>query len=271
MALALGATERLRVSARFHVLGAGSAIPRAGYGPAGYALELEEGGPITLLDCGPGSIRTLPTVGLTVERVERVLITHEHTDHILDLFALAFARRNPTVASIAPELELVGPVGLRALVERAPDVLGRWVQFERTQVHEVVPDKHGCGAFHTPNFEARFATTGHTPTALAWRVEVPGIGGVVFSGDTPLEPRVAQLARGAALLVLECSFPDGAGTANHLTPSQAAELVRQAQPAQVLLSHFYPETDPEACAEQVRDETEIPVLAAYDGMTLKLT
>ena len=58
------------------VLGAGSALPHPvtnglRYGPSGYVLRDRPGERVTLLDCGPGSIRSLGDHGIAVEHVER--------------------------------------------------------------------------------------------------------------------------------------------------------------------------------------------------------
>ena len=98
------------MAAEWTVLGAGSILPRAGYGCAGHALRSTPGGRVTLFDCGPGTIRALASAGIGLGEVERVAISHFHPDHWLDLLALAFARRNPA-SQPAPRLELVGPRG----------------------------------------------------------------------------------------------------------------------------------------------------------------
>ena len=49
----------MSASAELVVLGAGSILPRAGYGCAGYALRPTPDGALTLFDCGPGSLRAL--------------------------------------------------------------------------------------------------------------------------------------------------------------------------------------------------------------------
>ncbi|MEX1023825.1 MAG: MBL fold metallo-hydrolase [Planctomycetota bacterium] len=259
------------MTARLVVLGAGAIVPRAGYGPAGYALEREPEGPITLLDCGPGTLRSLPAAGFDPVRIERVVVSHFHPDHVLDLFALALYRRIPGIEERVPHLELIGPVGLARLVERAPDLLGRAVAFEDFDVREIETDEDGFGHCSSGPFDLRCAATGHTPQALAWRLEAPGMDRLTYSGDSGAQPRLGELAKGSDVLVIECSFADGAGTPNHLTPSGVATLVRAARPGRVLLTHFYPDTDPAECARQVRDATGAEVSAAHDGFELKLS
>lgn len=227
------------------VLGAGSILPRAGYGPAGYALLRADTGRATLFDCGPGTVRLLAAAGLDVQTIERVVVSHFHPDHVLDLFALAFARRNPSGPPCGP-IQLVGPRGLGELLERGAALAGSrsWTRFEHARVIEVEPgrapfDPGGDGLV------LRCAATGHAPEALAWRAELGGRS-VVFSGDSGEVDALAELARGADLFVCECSFQDERAVEHHLTPSSAARLAVRAGARRLVLTHFYPENDPAA-------------------------
>lgn len=227
------------------VLGSGSILPRAGHGPAGYALQAAGSDRITLFDCGPGTLRTLGAAGFGAHAVERVVLSHFHPDHCLDLFALAFARRNPSGPPCGP-LELVGPRGLAELLERGAALFGTrsWTRFEQTSVVEVDParvdERLVRGAL-----ELRFAPTRHTPDALAWRAELGGCS-VTFSGDSGESGELVELARGTDLFACECSFPDERAVEHHLTPSGAGRIARDADVGTLLLTHFYPETDPES-------------------------
>ena len=250
------------------VLGAGSILPRAGYGCAGYALlhgSASERRAITLLDCGPGTLRSLGERGLRLEDLRRVVFSHYHLDHCLDLFALAFARRNPALfPEGAPRLEVFGPRGLNDLVERAPHALGRWAQDPNVEVHEIAVDEKGWGGFVTEEARFRCVENGHCPEAVSWRIELPD-GLLAYSGDTGPAAVVAEVAREVDLFVLECSFPEGAGTPNHLTPTQAGTLVREARARRCLLSHFYPEQDPEEAKTLVERIVDVQVEVARDG------
>jgi ribonuclease BN (tRNA processing enzyme) len=249
------------------VLGAGAILPRAGYGCSGYALRPAGGHPITLFDCGPGTLRSLGEVGLELGDVRRVILSHYHPDHCLDLCALAFARRNP--AFDAPPLELVGPHGLATFLERAGDVYGDrgWLRFEDTTVREVDPGEPGTLSF--PDVSVSWTPTGHTPEAVAWRAELGGVS-VAYTGDSGENPSVTALARDVDLLVAECSFPDELGTPNHLTPSGAGRLARDAGCKRLLLTHFYPVMDPEeartVCAEIYSGTIEV----ASDGSSYRV-
>ena len=252
------------MSAMLTVLGAGSILPRAGYGCAGYVLRPGPGEPVTLLDCGPGSIRALAAAGVALEEVRRVVFSHYHLDHCLDLFALFFARRNPRFDP-APTLELFGPAGLASIVARAPEALSRWASDPDARVHEVGLDARGRGGFERDGLAFACAENAHNPESVSWRVERAGDFALAYTGDTNEDPRVAELARGVELLVAECSFPDEEGVEGHLTPSSAARLARDAGAERLLLTHFYPSMDPDLAAEVARGIFRGPVETARDG------
>jgi len=187
-------------------------------------------------------VRMLGACRLEPERVERVVLSHFHTDHWLDLFALFFARRNPTRSW--PELEVIGPAGLRARVAAAAGVLGAYAFDERAELTEVALDAAGRGSLRRAGIELACVRTLHSPEALAWRAVLPGGASLTYSGDTGESPAVADLAAGSDLFVCECSFPDSEPSEHHLTPSSAARLAARARPKRLLLSHFYPHNDP---------------------------
>ena len=228
------------------VLGAGSILPRADYGCSGYALRPARGAKWSLFDCGPGTIRALGAAGIALADVERVVISHFHPDHCWDLFALAFARRNPALAPV-PRLEIVGPRGLADLLERGAALYGErtWLRFERTTVREVDPAARGR-ALDCGGFELGWVATRHTPEAVAWRADLAGGRSATYTGDSGENPDVAGLARGTDLFVCECSFPDDRAVEHHLTPSSAGRMARDARCRTLLLTHFYPGVDPEA-------------------------
>lgn len=250
------------------VLGAGTILPRAGYGSAGHALRRGGSGPVTLLDCGPGTVRALGPAGIGIGEIERVLVSHFHPDHWLDLLALAFARRNPALGG-APPLEIVGPRGLAAMLERAAGALGakNWLRFESTTFVEIDPSSCEAPLERGP---ARFTwtATGHTPEGVAWRVDLGGEDekrSVAYTGDTGENPAVADFARGVSLFVCECSFPDVEAIALHLTPSSAGRLAARAGCGRLLLTHFYPSLDPEAARAGAAAVFSGPIELAHDG------
>jgi len=242
------------------VIGAGSILPRAGYGSSGYALRPDFGAPVTLFDCGPGTLRSLAAAGIELADVKRVVLSHFHVDHMLDLFALAFARRNP--AFEAPPLELIGPCGLGKRLAGVADALGGSTRFERTEVIEVEPAEE-VQELEREDMRLSWVRTQHTDSSLAWRADL-AMTSVTYTGDSCEVPEVARLAHGTGLFVAECSFSDEAGTPNHLTPSSAARLAKAARVRCLLLTHFYPGLDPLEARAVAARTFEGPIEIAHD-------
>ena len=251
------------------VLGAGSILPRQGYGCAGYALRPAPDAGVTLFDCGPGTLRSLAEAGMELAEVERIVLSHFHIDHCLDLFALGFARTNP--AFDAPPLELIGPAGLKRFVEKAGAALGNSPArgFDGVKFLEVEP----AGKTASREFEAyRLSTvaTYHTRQALAWRADLPDGRSVTFSGDTGEEPSVGTLAKETSLFACECSFPSELGQPNHLTPEGAARLAAHAGCERLLLTHFYPSMDPERARRDAAAVFDGEILLAKDRASFEV-
>jgi ribonuclease BN (tRNA processing enzyme) len=91
------------------------------------------------------------------------------------------------------------------------------------------------------NFKITTCPTRHTSHSLAYGMETITGKRVVYSGDTGFCNEIVDLADGADLLILECSFPDGMEVEGHLTPSQAGKIAEMANAKTLVLTHFYPE------------------------------
>lgn len=258
--------------ATWTVIGAGSALPRAGFGPSGHALRLPQLDGVTLFDCGPGTVRALAAAGVALVDVRRVVVTHFHVDHCADLAALAFARRNPTIPS--PPLEILAPPAIDGVLDGLRAAFGKHATFADTSVRHLVHGvDHGgrCGDAglalgpEGAGVRLRWTPNGHTKDAVSVAVDVAGAPLVAYTGDTGPDPRVARLATGARLFVAECSFPDDAGSAAHLTPRTAGDLAREAGAARLLLTHFYPMLDPTDARAAAAKVFAGPIETARDG------
>lgn len=256
------------MSARWIVLGAGTILPRVGFGAAGHALCPTDDGPVTLFDCGPGTVRSLAAAGLALERIERVAISHFHTDHVLDLFALAFARRNPRLQG-APPVEVVGPLGLEALL-RESGPLGKRAGVDAFELCEVDPDADAVVRVERGDLTLCCTRNGHVAEALSWRADLAGGASVTYSGDADDDPRIAALAKGCDLFVCECAGTDARPVPKHLTPSTAGRLARRAGCARLVLTHCYPDVDPQQAALDASEAFGGPVEWARDGSSFRV-
>jgi hypothetical protein len=72
-------------SSDLHVVLVGTGTPVIVENRQGPCTAIVGGGHFFLVDCGPGSYRSCALMGLPVGRLDAVLLTHFHSDHIGDL------------------------------------------------------------------------------------------------------------------------------------------------------------------------------------------
>jgi len=237
---------------RFTILGSGTAVPLADRGPAGYLLEAGE--ERVLFDAGSGTLQRLKRAGVDPDAIDRIFFTHFHLDHLMDLPTLLFALRNPALDR-RRELPVYGPPGLKRIAAGLEDLFGEWVKPRRTRPvwHEIEP---GWSATF-PFGELRTAETRHVPGSLAFRVDLGCGATFVYTGDTGYSESLAAFARGADVLVSECSFPELGPDDLHLSPALAGGMADAAGVGCLVLTHFYPEV--------LQTDIESAVRSRYSG------
>nr|WP_281379642.1 MBL fold metallo-hydrolase [Flexivirga oryzae] len=79
-------------------------------GRSGPASLVTVGKRTFLVDAGPGTVRRLGQAGVSVDRLAGVFVTHAHSDHIADLFAM-FLLSNPggTMGEFTTPVPIFGP------------------------------------------------------------------------------------------------------------------------------------------------------------------
>jgi ribonuclease BN (tRNA processing enzyme) len=246
---------------RFTALGTGTISLDPARGCAGYLLETPA--VRLLVDCGSGVTRRLAELGLPWQTITHVALTHFHIDHHGDLPTLIFAWKHGFLPPRSEAVEIVGPPGTAALLERLAAAYGAWVAapgFPLT-VREVTP----ADVVELPGgTRLRCHPVPHTPESVAYSME-RGTRRIVYTGDTGPSAELAAWAQGCDLLVCECSLPQAMGIPQHLTPEQCAELASAAAPKHLALTHFYPPVEAVDVRAIVGARYAGPVTLAVDG------
>jgi len=240
--------------ARLTTLGTGTVALIGERSCAGYLYEADD--VRLLLDCGSGITRRLAELGIAWPAITHVALTHFHIDHHGDLPTLVFAWKYGQLPPRSAPLDLIGPVGTRALIERLAAAYGDWLLapgFPMT-IREIAPGEPAplsasvrLSAFKVP----------HTEESVAYCIERGGRR-VVYTGDTGPDDALGDWARGCDLLVCECSLPASMAIKEHLTPEHCAALAARARPGHVVLTHFYPPVE--------RIDIRAAMAAQYDGV-----
>jgi ribonuclease BN (tRNA processing enzyme) len=254
---------------RLTVLGRCGGYPVAGGACAGYLVKA--GHARVLIDAGYGVVARLLEYG-PVRSLSGIILTHLHPDHVADLPALQLALEYESYPPLKwdGQVPMLAPAGAREHLARfapAVDEGRRLVRFFDIAPIEIGRRIDFCG------MAVRFAPARHAVEAYAVRLEHGGRS-LVFTADTAPADPVTTLVQGADVLLAEATFPDRlqgpAASFAHLTGTTAGQLAASARVGRLLLTHFFPGTDPREQEAAARSAFSGPVEAVVERGTYEI-
>ncbi|MCC8980468.1 MBL fold metallo-hydrolase [Bradyrhizobium acaciae] len=270
--------------------------PRVGIGASNPANLLVVNDTPFVIDCGMGVSRQLVNAGVPIPSVKYIFISHHHSDHNLEYGNLFY---NAWAAGLSTPIHSFGPKGIEAMTKEywelnKFDVETRIEDEGRPDPRKLLIAKDITDdgvVLKTPDVTVTAFRTPHPPIVdnFAYKFETPD-GVIVFSSDTAYNPKLAEFAKGADVLVHECLYipavdrlvaktRNGATLKKHLLDSHTSteDVGRIAAAAGVktlVLSHFVPGDDPQVTDDDwtrdVKTNFKGRIVVAKDLMELKL-
>jgi ribonuclease BN (tRNA processing enzyme) len=270
--------------------------PRVGIGASNPANLVMINDTPFVIDCGMGVSRRLVDAGVPIPSVKYIFITHHHSDHNLEYGNLFY---NAWAAGLSTPINSFGPKGIEAMTKsfwelNRFDVETRIEDEGRPDPRKLLIAKDITEdglVLQTSDVKVTAFRTPHPPIVdnFAYKFETPD-GVIVFSSDTAYNPKLAEFAKGADVLVHECMYmpavdrlvlktKNGATLRKHLlashTTTEDVGRIAAAAGAKVLvLSHFVPGDDPlvtdDNWTEDVKKNFTGKIIVAKDLMELKL-
>lgn len=271
----------------------GTGAPPVSLRRAGPSHLVHADGCKVLIDCGSGVTQRLVASGHKGSEIDALIVTHEHSDHLVDFYQLVVSSwhqgRDRPWRVLAPKPALMNMQGqyeafrrereLRIRFENRPSAVGLQVQFEELQQGPV----SGLGGLAVEAF-----LVDHAPVAPAFGLKFSHEGAtLVFSGDTRMTPALEQAAHGVDLLVSEIfvtrEMPVTPGVRTqasidavasyHITPPEAAALAKRSGVKAMALTHVVPPAaDTAALLSEVREAGYAgPLLVGEDTMSINVT
>jgi ribonuclease BN (tRNA processing enzyme) len=243
--------------------------PRVNKGRANPSNLVRAAGRSYVVDCGYGVTRQIVDAGIEAHEVRTILITHNHSDHMLELGPLIYSAwagglRAPIDAWGPPPIgkivasfleSLAYDIDIRIADEGRPDLR------KLVRVHEFDAAGTPGTVFERDGLKVSATKVRHPPIthAYAYRFDTPDRS-IVLSGDTTYAPELIALAKGADVLVHEVMHLEGLDRLlarnpnaptlrkhlidSHTTTEQLGHVAAEAGVKTLVLSHFVPGDDP---------------------------
>lgn len=254
------------------------------YGPASL---LRWGEQQFLVDCGSGVTQRLVAAGSAGRQIDALLLTHLHSDHIVDLFQLIISSWHQ--GRDRPQ-RIYGPAGTRHYLN---GLMALWKpELDQRIAHEKRPSTTALelditevepGAIiREGNLTVTAVAVRHQPVKAAFGyVFSDGRYKVGFSGDTAFCPELIEAAKDADALVHECFIhremlllpgvrtPETVANvaSYHTLSTEVGKVAQQAGIRCLILNHFVPVVfDRAALLAEVRSDYAGPVLIGEDLM-----
>ncbi len=248
------------------------------------ASTLIEAGSIRLLfDCGRGATTRLTQVGVPVGSINRLFLTHLHSDHVIqipDLLLTGWAGGGRQIP-----LNVWGPEGTQDMMDHLQQAFAFDIHVRR-DVDEKLPamgikvlshDITQGVVFEEQGVKVTAFLVDHGPVkpAFGYRVDFGGHS-VVLSGDTRVSENLVQFAKGVDVLVHEVVDPQvvrarspnaEAIIAHHTTPEQAGLVFARVKPRLAVYSHA---ANTENIMMQTRKTYAGPLQGAEDMLTIEI-
>jgi len=230
-----------------------------------------------IFDVGDGVVRQAENMGLPLDRLDGVFITHYHSDHFMDLAALP---SRSWLMGRSENLHLYGPDGTDSISQSIKGYLHLENKYrvdhhgpetmDISKVHVIAHEFKNVQnskeiVYHQDGIKITAFDVNHEPIepAVGYSIEYKGKK-VVISGDTKKNDLVLEMAQDADLLLhevilnsllqqLEAGLEENGLERNkkiihdiqdyHTTPAEVAEIAAKANVKKLVLHHYAPAPD----------------------------
>tara|TARA_B100000963_G_scaffold325020_1_gene310952 strand:+ start:515 stop:1339 length:825 start_codon:yes stop_codon:yes gene_type:complete len=211
-----------------------------------------------LIDAGSGVTQRLSEFGLAPSEIDIILITHLHSDHIVDLYQLYISGWH---TGRAKPFKIVGPIGLKKFfdktVEAYADELNLRVDWEKRPNHKgldiEITEIDNEFIYEKTGIKIKSIEVQHQPVEPAYGYQVfVDDKKITYSGDTRYSINLEKASQDAEYLIHEVfvslNFDNKRMTRDtlvnvkdyHSTPEDVGNLAQAANVKKLILNHFVP-------------------------------
>lgn len=223
------------------ILGAGTYQPELERHSAAYLIETDKAK--ICFDFGRGAIDQLLQLGVHVNQIDAIFISHWHSDHISDLLPLlhiTIAAPADLVADWIPRkkpLKIYGPDRPLERIEFLMKVSYLdYSKLDNIEVKEISEDVIKGDHWTIKSYLAK-----HNPEteSLCFRLE-SGDKILAYSGDTTDCEGLRKAIKNVDLAMIEAGWPEKVKPKTHLTGLRAGKIAQEENVKKLVLTHVAP-------------------------------
>jgi ribonuclease Z len=216
---------------RLLFLGTSNAIPDANHENTHMVLVGEQR--VVLIDCVNSPILRFNKIGVDINQLSDLILTHFHPDHVSGVPQLLM---NLWLMGRKLPLTIYGLTHTLDRIEGMMDLYNwtKWPEFFQVIFHRL-PDQELVSVLECDEFQIFASPVQHFIPTIGLRIELIKSGKVLaYSCDTEPCPQVQRLADAADVLIHEASGP----LPGHSSATQAGKVAAQAAVGALYLIHY---------------------------------
>ena len=211
-----------------------------------------------LIDAGSGVTQRLSEIGIKPSEINHILITHMHSDHIVDLYQLYISGWH---TGRTEPFTVHGPKGLKAFFEKTLEAYNPELSLRKnwesrpneSGLNYLVNEIDSTSVLTLDNISVNKIDVDHYPVEPAFGYEIKlDSSKVIYSGDTRYCKNLEQAALNADFLIHEVLVDLTLNktrmteetvtniTDYHTSPKEVGILAENAKVKKLILNHFVP-------------------------------
>lgn len=189
------------------------------------------------IDPGPGALTTAAEEEISLDKLDGVLVTHNHLDHVNDAEALIEGMtkgcKKERGTLIANKTSLEGAETQDGYID--PEIS----RYHRQAVEDIIEMEDGEKGY-LGKLEFEFKKSRHQdPHTMMFKLnDVAKQETLGFVTDTSYFDQIADFFQGVDLLILNVLRPKDADWETHLNTRDAFKIIKQVKPKKAILHHF---------------------------------
>jgi ribonuclease BN (tRNA processing enzyme) len=216
------------------ILGSGTFVPELKRNSSSYLVEI--GKERLIFDFGRGSLTSILKLKISLDKINKIFISHLHVDHLAELSSFLFYFLYRPKAKKYPDIFIYGPKGIKKtmnLLFKAYHI-NNHKYLDKIKIKELSDKDFVKGK----NWKIKAFKVKHAKKlyCLAYRLE-SGKKVFCYSGDTAYCKGIKNACKNTDLALIEASLPEKLKIKEHLTGKKAGKIAKQSRVKKLIITH----------------------------------